>query len=140
MNLIKNDELYNQFKDDIDLDKPLLLNPMIDDDQIQVGYIAQYEVEYNNPSEDRKQIILPSVLIFAYDSTIKDNEVHSIFINYSEVLENDNIEIKYSSDEELNFNINISEHEDLNEYFVELKNKLSDDRMSTPRYGDRCWV
>lgn len=140
LDLVKNDELYNLFKDYIDLDEPSLFNPMIDDEQIQIGYIAQYEVEYNNPSKNKKQVLLPSVLIFAYDSTDEVNKVHSIFINYSEVLDNDNIEIKYLFEEELDFKININEHDDLNEYFSELKNKLSDDRLSSPGYGDTCWV
>lgn len=140
LNLIKDSELYNEFKDDIDLGVPSLFNPVIDDDQIQVGYIAQYEVEYNNSSKTGQQILLPSVLIFVYDSTNKNDKVDSIFINYSEVLDNDNIEIKYSSDEELDFNIDINEHDDLNAYFAELKNNLSDDKLSSPGYGDRCWV
>lgn len=133
--LVKDNKYYKQHKEYFISEQPELFNPIINDANLQTGYILQYELSYGfNDSED--VIKIPSLLIFAYDSSLVNNELQVILIDYSKTLKDDSIGIKHFN-EDIDLDININEEKYLDEYFSKIKQ--DNNELMNVYQETMCW-
>lgn len=139
LNSIQNSEEFIKYKNLLVDDKPRVLKPTRDENNVNVGYLAQFELKYNY--ENQGAVKLNSLLSFVY--TRSDNTTNVAIIDYSDVMNSDDVYIINVKTNEKEVGFSVEDNKTIQEMKVALAaeaKELEESGQSTINSNLRCWV
>ncbi|GEN47190.1 hypothetical protein [Alkalibacillus haloalkaliphilus] len=140
INLIKDTSEYNEYESNFVYQDPKVVNPLLDENEEQFGWIAQYEVDLNKGEEIDGDIQFNSVLTFMY--SFEDEEFGVFYTDYSEIHNTE--ELTYTNlrtGEENSVDISGTELNDIvEETEKSAQEKLNSTNSDVSPMAEMCWV
>ena len=141
LDLITQQVEYADYEPYFVYDDPVILNPILDEDETQFGWIAQYEIDLNKGKEIDDYLQFNSLLTFLY--SFEEQAFEVIFLDYSNVHQTKELTYTNLRTGETN-NIDISDVVGLSEAIDTANEEVAEEsKNDSNEFGlmnQMCWV
>lgn len=81
--LVHNNQYFQEYSSSLISEEPMLINPALDEDNNQIGYVAQYEIRYGHDKSDEVKFSSLLTLIYIHET----KTIESYILDYSRIYE-----------------------------------------------------